>query len=186
MKRTLSAMGAALLLALPSLASAQLVSCTAATTMLAAPGYLDCRGAIVGNINGSAAELAVLDGFGGPWAGAWTFVGKSDDAGNGPFTTSPPADGPANSVLTFDAPIVGKFVIGIKQAEFHSFYLYDSNTPITSIPISSLGTAPDNAGFSHVGVYVTPSSTVPEPSTYALMATGLGALVLMARRRRAT
>lgn len=39
----------------------------------------------------------------------------------------------------------------------------------------------DSMGFSGA---VNPTSTIPEPSTYALLATGMGALVLIARRKR--
>jgi hypothetical protein len=41
-------------------------------------------------------------------------------------------------------------------------------------------------GISNVAIYSTGTSTVPEPSTYALMAAGLAGLGIVARRRRNT
>lgn len=186
MKKSVASLLAAVALSV-SAANAQPApgNCSNAVTMTSFSGYVDCRGAFSGNINGSSSELTQLNSFGGPWAGTWSWQGKSDDIApaNGPFTSSPTV---ASTSITFDAPISGFFVIGIKQATFFSYYLYNEAAPISAINISSIGTAPNNPGFSHVALYTRPSSTTvtPEPSTYILMTAGLTVLGLVSGRRR--
>jgi hypothetical protein len=168
--------------------------CTSALTMVAFTGYLDCRGSFVGNINGSASEMTTLTGFGGVWDAIWTWAGKSDDALHGPFTGGPGA-GPTGTVF-FDEAVSGKFVIGIKQCNAYSYYLFDAESPLSSVAVDSRGTC-DNDGFSHVALYLDPPSgdlplndlgdqlaVTPEPASLTLLGTGLVAMVGVARRRR--
>lgn len=149
-------------------------------TTFSALGASACRGSFVGNINGSAAELSYLDS---QWSNTFTYLGKSDDAGSGPFTSK--ETGTTNVTLTFDQAISGTFVIGLKAAHNYSYYLFNAATPVSSLTFSSTaGIALNNRdsaqGLSHASLYV---AAVPEPESYALMIAGLGLMGVVARRR---
>jgi len=145
--------------------------------------YVDCFGPRSGNDNGSETD-AVNAAWEGDY-GTFTLMGSSDDAGNGPFTST---DG---SPLVFDSPISGYFALTLKQANFHSIYLLYAQDPVSSVNWNTLGVA-NNGGadepgkLSHAVLYAGPAgmSTVPEPSTYVLMGSGLVALLGAARFRR--
>ena len=158
-----------------------------ANTSWSALAATDCEGSFAGNINGNASEMAFLDSAWGALAGgSFDYLGKSDDAGNGPFTGDP--DVAINGTLTFDQAISGWFVIGLKAANNHSYYLFNATSPITSLTYASTaGVATNRNGIpqnlSHGNLYAV-AQPVPEPETYALMMAGLAAVGFLSRRRK--
>jgi hypothetical protein len=142
----------------------------------------DCRGSFSGNINGAGAEITFLDAT---WGASFTYLGKSDDPGSGPFTGNPAVT--TNGTLTFDSPISGEFIIGLKAADNFSYYLFDAASPITSLTFDTTAGVGVNQrgmpqGLSHANLYVGVTA-VPEPETYALMLAGLAIMGWFARRR---
>ena len=81
-------------------------------------------------------------------------------------------------------PVAPQTIMLTSGMSMMSNYALNGFTNLTSVRLTPL--APDfyvqfdNVAFSNVA-----TSTVPEPSTYALMATGLAGLLTIARRRRA-
>jgi len=106
--RTALVAWAAAAVALPALAE----NCidTGFVTLAAA----DCRGAFVGSLTGNPAENVALATA---WGGNWVFAGKSNDTGNGPFSSNPQLA--FSGALVFDTPISGDFVIGLVGANLH-------------------------------------------------------------------
>jgi len=148
----------------------------------------ECRGSFGGNINGSSSETAFLNTT---WSslvgGSFTYLGKSDDGGNGPFTGNPQVD--TNGTLTFDAPMSGWFVIGLKASNQFSYYLFDATSPVSSLTFSSTSGVAENGNdmpqnLSHGNLYAFGVTPVPEPETYALMMAGLAAVGWLSRRRK--
>lgn len=155
-----------------------------ADTTFAALSSTSCRGSFLGNINGSAAEITYLNSA---FGGSFTFGGSSGDVGNGPFTSNPTVAN--NGTLTFNSPISGAFVIGLKAATNYSYYLFNAMSPVSSLTFNSTaGIAKNPQGIpqalSHASLYNGPLTPVPEPQTYALMLAGIGAVIFMSKRRR--
>jgi hypothetical protein len=158
-----------------------------ADTSWSALAATDCAGSFVGNINGSPSEVAFLDSeWGALTGGSFDYLGKSDDASNGPFTGNP--DDATDGTLTFDQAISGWFVIGLKAAGNYSYYLFNAVSPISSLTYdSTAGVALNRNGvpqeLSHAALYAV-AQPVPEPETYALMMAGLAAVGFLSRRRK--
>ena len=171
----------------PQSASAQLVptglSCTLASVAMGASG---CIGAYNGNDTGQQADILAklaLD-----FGGSWTSLGKTDDANFGPFTSNP--TNVNSGTLSFDMPRTGPFALLLKTSTEFSIYYFANAGTVSSVNFNTVGTSQNNQGvgrdLSHARLYTGSGSmnVVPEPSTYALMATGMIGLVGFARRRR--
>lgn len=153
--------------------------------------YLACAGSFRGNLGGtlSADQLATLDAaFGslGFSSAAASSYSKTDLADHGLF-----ADDGRDFSLDFDAGLraTGLFVIGLKQADRYSFYLFDGGTAgVSGLSFDVAGVVPLNkSGLSHaayLGAALVPAATpVPEPDASTLLAAGLAALAFVSWRR---
>ena len=157
-------------------------SLTATFTNLSTASYTACSGAWVGNVNPSSAAAVSAQIF-SDFGLTASFFGKSDDAGNGPFTSNPST---TSGTLTFDSARLGFFVIGLKSSTNFSLYEFNGGSlGISSIKFDTFGVGVNKNGksqdLSHAALYAV--TVVPEPESYALMLAGLAGIGFVARRR---
>jgi opacity protein-like surface antigen len=179
MKLKLLAAAATLALASVGASATAAVQCSNSTATTGNAGYISCQGPTAGNIAPGQTNTATFSGY-----GMFNLVGKSDDAGFGPFASNP--GGVTYGTLSFDTPQTGFFVVGIKGGPSYSLYLFDGGAAgISSLSFDTLGIVKGNGGagpgLSHLALFAQP---VPEPGSYALMLAGLVVVGSIVRRRR--
>lgn len=155
---------------------------------------LQCVGATLGNTNGNSATLAAVIA---QLESSFDLNGGSA-ALNGWAESGTPSFNATTGTLTFSQVISGRFAIALKQSNQYSLYLLQATGPVNTINYTTAGVQTGAVrGLSHANLYVVeggPNATcigangcatvVPEPSTYALMASGLLGIFGFARRRR--
>lgn len=169
----------------------KLPACSASNVTTMQPGYVSCLGSYVGNMDnqltGSSGVFAAINsGF--QFSTNTYFSSEYFSANGNPFAQNEGSRD--DGIINFDHAYTGKFVLGLKQANGFSLYLFNgSNVPggISQIAYDTNGVQ-NNGGriLSHAGFFGTPTvSPVPEAGTYGMMLAGLAGLGLLARRRRA-
>lgn len=171
-------------------------SCSASATTIANAGYVACIGSFNGNIDNQLGDIAdtmaqaPTAGFGVAYSPY--FSSEDFSALGNPFAQDEGTND--DGVIEFDLAQGGKFVLGIKQGNAFSLYLFDGSLVsggITSLSIDSNGVVTPRNGetttvISHVGFFgeeVRPPNEVPAPGALALI--GLGLTGLAMRRKLA-
>ena len=165
---------------------ARIPDCTEAVVMTSFLGYVDCIGAFDQSPPVQNRGLVpYLDSY-FPEYGSWEYWGSSERWWATLFANDPWRP---TGTLRFDEPLEGVWAVALKSGTGSSVYVYDFTTGTDALPYSTAGTSLNRndrpQGLSHANLFRPADMTVvPEPSTYALLATGLVAVVGVARRRQ--
>jgi hypothetical protein len=165
--------------------------CGASTVTNLQPGYVSCLGSFEGNIDnqlagGAGVFAAINTNFG---LNTNTYFSSENFAVTGnPFSQN--EGGLDDGVINFDQNLTGSFVLGLKQGNGFSLYLFNASTVaggIGSIIYDTNGVKTNSGNdLSHAGFFGTPNiAPVPEPETYGMLLAGLGLIGVVARRRKA-
>lgn len=187
----LAALACASIVTLPAHAlTLQAPNCGASTVTTLEPGYVSCLGSFVGNIDnqltGSAGVFAAIN------SGLGFDTNKYFSSENFSVTGNPFSQNEGSlddGVINFDQKLTGSFVLGLKQGNGFSLYLFNASNVaggIGSIHYDTNGVKTNGGtGLSHAGFFGTPSlAPVPEPETYGMLLAGLGLIGAMARRKK--
>ncbi len=168
----------------------QAPACSLSTSTLASAGYVSCLGSYVGNMDNQLGGsngifAAIKNGFNLDTSSY--FSSDSFGAGGNPFAQNEGSRD--DGMINFDQALTGSFVLGLKQGNGFSLYLFNGSTiagGIANIAYDTNGVQSNGGlGLSHAGFFGTPVTAVPEPETYALMLAGLAAIAFVAKRRKA-
>ncbi len=167
----------------------QAPACELSTRTTGNAGYAnECLGSFSGNMDNQLGRIwTTMTAAGDPWnTVAQAYVSsESFAAAMNPFSQNEGAldDGTIN----FDSAQTGLFVLGLKQANGFSLYLFDGsgvNGGISSIDYDTTGVALNGSfALSHAG-FIGNVTPVPEPSAYAMMLAGLAVVGFALKRRR--
>jgi hypothetical protein len=165
--------------------TARIPDCTEAVVMTSFLGYVDCIGAFDQRPPVQNAGLVPYLDLYFPEFGSWEYWGSSEQWWHTLFANDPWRP---TGTLRFDEPLEGVWGVALKSGTGSSVYVYDFSPGTDALPYSTAGTSLNRNDMpqelSHANLFRPADMTVvPEPSTYALLATGLVAVVGVARRR---
>lgn len=138
------------------------------------------------NTDGNEADTLFLANVLNQWGLSLDPEYKDDNTSKGTSTTSL-FDAYAGRIDLL-APISGAFAIGIKAGNFLGLYYFDATRSFGAgdyftFTIPSMEEGKNPPGLSHVSIFGGGGTTVPEPTTLALLGLGLAGLGLSRRRK---